>query len=175
MDPLEHLVLTVIGDDRPGLVERVATLVARHHGNWLRSRMAQLAGHFAGIVEIELPRDHAAALRRALAELAADGLQVGAHPGRQAAPAPAGPSIVIEIVGADRPGIVNAISHVLAAHGVNVEELETKCESGAMTAEMIFRLRATATLPPEINAAGLRAELERLADDLMVELSFTET
>ena len=44
------LVLTLIGDDRAGLVNAVAEVVARHGGNWERSQMAELAGKFAGIV-----------------------------------------------------------------------------------------------------------------------------
>jgi glycine cleavage system regulatory protein len=173
MDHLEHLVLTAIGDDRPGLVERLAELVARHHGNWLGSRMAHFAGQFAGIVEVEVPREEASALNAALASLASTGLHVSARSGEPGR-AGSGASTVIEIVGADRPGIVRAISHVLATHGVNVEELHTERDSAPMSGEMLFRLRATATLPPGLNSAHLRAELEKLADDLMVELVFSE-
>ncbi len=47
---MADLVLTLIGPDRPGLVEAVAEPIAAHGGNWLESRMAHLAGQFAGIV-----------------------------------------------------------------------------------------------------------------------------
>ncbi|NCF90353.1 MAG: glycine cleavage system protein R, partial [Verrucomicrobiaceae bacterium] len=50
----ESVILTVIGADKPGLVERLATIVADHHGNWLESRMARLAGQFAGILQVEV-------------------------------------------------------------------------------------------------------------------------
>src|SRR4051812_3506563 len=40
------LVMTIIGPDRPGLVELLASLVAEHGGNWLESRMSHLAGQF---------------------------------------------------------------------------------------------------------------------------------
>ena len=49
------LVMTVIGPDRPGLVDTVAGLVAEHEGNWLESRMSRLGGHFAGILRVEVP------------------------------------------------------------------------------------------------------------------------
>ena len=42
-----NLVLTVIGKDRPGIVELLSQIVAAHEGNWLESRMAHLAGEFA--------------------------------------------------------------------------------------------------------------------------------
>ena len=49
------LVLTVIGDDKAGLVNAVAQVVARHGGNWERSQMAELAGKFVGIVLVTVP------------------------------------------------------------------------------------------------------------------------
>ena len=56
------LVLTLLGPDRPGLVEAMAALIARHGGNWLESRMASLAGEFAGILRVEVDEDSAAEL-----------------------------------------------------------------------------------------------------------------
>ena len=66
------LVLTLLGPDRPGLVEAMAALIARHGGNWLESRMASLAGEFAGILRVEVDEDSAAALESALRSLEAD-------------------------------------------------------------------------------------------------------
>ena len=68
------LVLTVIGEDRPGLVESLAEVISTHDGNWDKSRMARLAGHFAGVVQIHLPDDRADALIAALPGLADRGL-----------------------------------------------------------------------------------------------------
>ena len=46
------LVMTVIGPDRPGLVEELSKTIAAHEGSWLESRMAQLAGHFAAVATL---------------------------------------------------------------------------------------------------------------------------
>ena len=51
------LVMTVIGQDRPGLVDTIAGLVAGHAGNWLESRMSRLGGQFAGILRVEVPEE----------------------------------------------------------------------------------------------------------------------
>src|SRR5262245_19192913 len=67
------LVMTVIGEDKPGLVESIATLVAGHGGNWLESRMSRLGGQFAGIVRVEVPADKEQPLANALKNLAARG------------------------------------------------------------------------------------------------------
>ena len=49
------LVLTFVGDDRPGLVNAVSQTVAAHGGTWLESRSARLAGKFAGVVLVGVP------------------------------------------------------------------------------------------------------------------------
>ena len=69
---MQHtLVMTVIGPDRPGLVEAIATEVRRHDGNWLESRMARLGGQFAGILRVQVPADSEGALTQALRGMSA--------------------------------------------------------------------------------------------------------
>ena len=81
---------------------------------------------------------------------------------------------VLEIVGQDRPGIVREISHVLAGFGVNVEELQTECASAAMSGETLFKARARLSIPESCNAAEIRQQLEKIAEDLIVEISLAE-
>ncbi len=63
------LVLTVIGDDRAGLVKALADVVQAHDGNWERSHLAELSGTFAGVVEVSVPEPRAAELQAALRPL----------------------------------------------------------------------------------------------------------
>ena len=49
-----YLVLTAIGDDKPGLVESLAQTIASNAGNWLESNMSQLAGKFAGVLRVSV-------------------------------------------------------------------------------------------------------------------------
>jgi glycine cleavage system regulatory protein len=173
---MSDLVLTLIGADRPGLVEAVADVVANNGGNWLESRMAHLAGKFAGILRVEVPTAKAATLLAALAELEARGLKVV---GESATGAPDGTApgrtLDLELVGLDRPGIVREISQLLASCGANVEELSTDRTSAAMSGEMLFVAKARVRLPSNADLATLRAALERLASDLMVEIKLVET
>jgi glycine cleavage system regulatory protein len=168
------LVMTVIGQDRPGLVDSVASLVAEHGGNWLESRMSRLGGHFAGILRVDVPAQQERALVAALQGLASRGLTVVVHPDQQQ-PGPSAVRLsVLEIVGQDRPGIVQQISHALAGFGVNVEELHTECASAAMSGETLFKACATLSLPESCNAAEIRQRLEKIAEDLIVEISLAE-
>jgi glycine cleavage system regulatory protein len=168
------LVMTVIGPDRPGLVDSVASLVAEHGGNWLESRMSRLGGQFAGILRVEVPGENEPPLVAALQKLGAQGLTVVVHPDQPKAPPTSARQSVLEIVGQDRPGIVRQISHVLASFGVNVEELQTECASAAMSGETLFKARARLSLPESCNAAEVRQKLEKIAEDLIVEISLAE-
>jgi glycine cleavage system regulatory protein len=168
------LVMTVIGRDKPGLVETVAGLVAGHGGNWLESRMSRLGGQFAGILRVELPAERESALVAELQKLQVQGLTVVVHP--DVAPGSAGPAHLkaLDIVGQDRPGIVREISRTLARFGVNVEELETECGSAAMSGESLFKAHAKLSIPDACNQQELRQELEKIAEDLIVEFSLAE-
>ena len=67
-----YLVLTIIADDKQGLVETLAKVIADHNGNWLESSMSQLAGKFAGILRVCVATDHAQMLVDALNNLSAE-------------------------------------------------------------------------------------------------------
>lgn len=165
------LVLTLLGPDRPGLVEALAALIARHGGNWLESRMASLAGEFAGILRVEVDDAAAPALEAALRSFQnAPGLALLVKEGRRPE-IREGRLLALELVGQDRPGIVREVSQALAAQGVNVEELETECTSAPMTGETLFRARALLRLPPEAAEDDLQARLESIAEDLVVDLT----
>ena len=165
------LVMTLLGEDRPGLVDSVATIVSEHGGNWLESRMSRLGGQFAGIVRVEVAAETEPALVRALEDLAERGLSVIVHSDRPP-PGQKQPRLsLLEIVGHDRPGIVRQISHALADFGVNVEELHTECSSAAMSGEPLFKARACLSIPESCNVAELRRALEKIAADLIVDVS----
>lgn len=168
------LVMTVIGEDRPGLVESVAAIVAEHGGNWLESRMSRLGGQFAGILRVEVATDREASLLAALKRLETRGLSLVVQSDRTAA-APANARLSsLNIVGQDRPGIVRQISGTLARHGINVEELETECASAPMSGEALFKAHARLSIPANCDTAALREDLEKIAADLIVEISLAD-
>lgn len=166
------LVLTVIGDDRPGLVGELSATISSHQGNWLESSMSHLAGKFAGIVRVAVPEAQAASLRAALGQLAAFKVVAESAGGKSA---PAGRHLKLALVGHDRIGIVREVSQVLARHAVNVEKLETHTASAPMSAETLFHAQAELFAGAGLDARALKAELERLSDDLMVDITLDET
>jgi glycine cleavage system regulatory protein len=166
------LVMTVIGPDKTGLVEAVARAVADHGGNWLESRMCRLGGEFAGILLIEVPAEKKSALLEALKKIS--GLAITVHTGETKISTPNARQTKMEIIGQDRPGIVREISAALAKAGVNVEEFSSEVVSGAMSGEMLFKANARLQLPERCNVSALKKDLEKIAADLLVDVSFGE-
>ena len=165
-----YLVLTIIAEDRAGIVEQVARAVSKHGGNWMESSMARLAGKFAGILLVDVAAESQQALEQDLNALASDGIKVtvensGPQPGDEE-----NHVSCLEIVANDRPGIVGEISSLLAQNQVNLISLETFCESAPMSAGMMFYAHAYTQLPGEMTESQLTQLLESLSDDLMVEL-----
>ena len=171
------LILTVIGDDRPGLVGELSAAISAHQGNWLESSMAQLAGKFAGIVEVGVDRANAAALSAALGQL--KGLKVTVESAASQKSAPAGVAntrrLKLALVGHDRIGIVREVSQVLAHHAVNVESLDTHTSSAPMSAAVLVHAVAELTAAPDLDVSALTGELERISNDLMVDITLDET
>jgi glycine cleavage system regulatory protein len=168
------LVLTIIGPDRPGLVNLISDRAAAHGANWLESRMANLAGQFAGVVLLQIADEKAEAFAKSLADCEQQGLQVLVSRGRDSAPRPTR-RLDLELLGQDRPGIVREISAVLANYGVSIDELVTDCASGAMSGETIFRARAQLHVPAEVETNALRRSLEDLGDELIVDVTLDES
>jgi len=170
------LVLTLLGKDRPGLVESIAQVVAEHGANWVESQMAHLAGQFAGILRVEVPQDQADRLTSALRKLDDSNLNLVIHAdGIDASLTDRPPSDVplvrLELVGQDRPGIVREITHILATAGVNVEEFSTERTAAPTTGQLLFEATAQLRIPSSVSQSDLRHQLEQLAADLMVEIT----
>jgi glycine cleavage system regulatory protein len=167
----QPIVLTIIAQDKPGIVQRVSGVIRSHGGAWHQSSMSQLAGRFAGILLGQVPEEHTDACLAELEALEREGLRIVAQRG-EAEPVHDGRVYHLELVGHDRPGIMADITAVLAAHQVNVLGLETLVESASMAGGDLFRAYASLRLPEGSEAAEVETALEALADDLMVDINF---
>jgi len=163
-------VLTVLGDDRPGLVDSLAGVVTAHGGNWERSQMARLGGKFAGVVQVSVPSASAADLQSALSALGDQGLLQVRVDLAGTAPAAEGTRFVLSLVGTDRPGLVHSVSAALAAIGASIEELDTATSDAPMSGGPLFEATAAVVLPVGVSIESVRDTLEALADRLMVDI-----
>lgn len=167
---MTSIVLTVIGQDKPGLVSAISQKITAAGGNWLDSRMASLAGKFAGLLLVSVPREKTEALIASLQTLGQQGLRIVIEEGISQV-ATGGRMLKLELTGHDRPGIVRDISDALARQKVNIEEMETAFFNGSFSGEDMFEMRATLRAPDELTDEALRKTLESLANNLMVDIN----
>ena len=167
------LVLTVTGDDRPGVVSALSAAINAHGGSWEMSQLSRLAGKFAGSVVVAVDDERVDALVADLTALNSQGLQLALERTDE----PVERELIrlhLDLLGADRPGIVAEISAALAAHDVNIEELTTDVREAPMAGGTLFEAKAVLSAPPATNTEEVRSALEALADELMVEIRVSE-
>ena len=165
----ESLVMTIIGRDRPGLVESVSAVIEKHGGNWEESRLVQLAGEFAGVVHVRVPADRASDLETALGSL--EGMSVTVAKAPEEGPPPADTHYLeLDLQGQDHPGIVHRVTEAIAARRINIVELESEVGSAPMTGQRMFQARARMEAPKSVSLDDLERDLEGLAADLMVDI-----
>lgn len=166
---MTQLVLTAVGDEREGLVAALSEVVEAHGGNWLDSQFSRLAGKFAGIVLVDLPAEQVAAFTDAAAGLRE---QVGwrvetisAGPGGGE-----GHEVEVHLLGLDRPGTVRQVTAALASQHVSIKTFHSWTRHAPEGGGVLFEARAVVTLPAGVEADAVRAALEPIADELMVDL-----
>lgn len=164
------LVLTVIASDQPGIVNLLSDVAQRFGANWVGSRMASLAGQFAGIVHLEVPDRNVEAISGALRGLVSSGLHVVIATGDARAASAQRRTVRLELVGNDHPGIVRELSGCLARRGISIEELHTEVVSAAMSAGDLFKVKAILAVPEALRDNELKRELEALATEMMVDI-----
>lgn len=165
-------VLTAIGEDRPGLVAALASVVDEHGGNWVDSQLALLAGSFAGIVQVELPLERAEDFLAALPALDEEaGLTVSATEGRgsEASPGPQR-ALRMHLLGQDRTGMVREVTMALRSQGATIDGLRSWTREAPEGGGMLFEAEAELRLPADAEEEAVREALETIAAELMVDL-----
>lgn len=168
------LVVSFIGHDRPGLAGAISETIAASGGSWLDSRLAHLAGEFAGILLVEVAEPNVAALTGALLALQSSGLRVTVERSALAGTTTRYRTLKLDLVGHDRPGIVRDVTQVLTRLGVNIEEFSSGIESAAFTGEEMFRATAWLRVPDGVTGGDVRRTLESLAGEMMVDMTASE-
>lgn len=163
-------IITFIGDDRPGLVEALSSVIENNRGNWHESRLSQLGGKFAGLVLVSLPQESGAALEAELKDLADKGLSVRVTPTSPVTSTDRGRAVTLTVLGPDRLGIVKEISHALAERQINVVEMDSHVSSAPMSAEMMFQARIDAEVPENTDLHDLQDSLDEIANHMTLEI-----
>jgi len=168
------LVVTIMGADRPGIVNALADRAQRFGANWAASRMTRLAGEFAGMVHLEVPRENADALATALRGMASTGLQVVIAKSDGANLPASLRGVELELVGEDRLGIVSSLTRMLAERSISIENIHTEIVKSGGVGKQTFKVEARLLVPATLSVDELRRELGALASEMMVDISLGE-
>ncbi|OBU31817.1 glycine cleavage system protein R [Photobacterium kishitanii] len=164
---MKQLIVTIIGKDKPGLVEQLSDTVYFNHANWVTSSLSQLGGQFAGIIQIEVATEHFISLRQALTKIEALQIHIVEDHTQAAIPYVAQQ---LTVTGNDRRGIVKEVTRHLTLLGINIAKLKTATRSAPNWGYPIFVAEFQLHTPPEINADMIQQQLEQLADDLTIDI-----
>ena len=166
-----NVVFTFIGEDKPGLVESISRIIKDHQGNWLESRLSQLAGKFAGIIQVGVDADKIDGLIDSLQ--GHQGLTVVVERGTEARDDNS-QTHTLMLLGLDRPGIVADVSSALAGQNINVLEFNTNIVKAAMTGEPMFEAKAAVEYAADTDVVRLVEDLEIISAALGVDIELED-
>lgn len=167
-----HLLVTAVGEDRPGIVAHLTEVFVKNGANLEESRMAVLGGEFAVIVLVSVESDKSADLTTSLHGLEAEGISVtikNTQPLNRERFAGHN-SCSISITGADHEGIVHRISTYLRDRAINIQSVETGVTNAPETGTPLFSMKATVQVPSSISLADLQKNLNAIGNEECVDV-----
>jgi glycine cleavage system transcriptional repressor len=168
----EYLVVTIVGPDRRGIVEKITAVMLEYAANIEESKMARLGGEFAVIMLLSLPGEKERELLAHLDTLNEHELTITSRPTslsrleRFQGYVP----YEISVLGADHEGIVHSVAQYITAERMNIEKLDTRVTQAPITGTPLFSMRAIVQAPPDITLPKLRYKLAEVGDELGVDI-----
>jgi len=164
---MNHIVISFIGADRPGLVDKLSNTIKAYNGNWQTSSMHHLSGFFAGIVEIAVEAQNTQDLIASLKDIDELNFQIETALSKKAND---DANLVLELTANDRAGIVQDISSVIHKQGGNLIKMVSSQDSAAHSGQVMFKAKAQVAVN-ETQIGSLIKAIENIADDIMVDIS----
>lgn len=166
----QHLIVTIIAADKPGIVEILAQVVANNDGNWEECRMINLCGKFSGLLLVTVDDSKLDVLREDLTQLASKGIRTLIELAENDDVPESFREIRFNLVGNDRPGIVYEVAQALTARNINVEELSTDFSSMPWSGEPLFEANGILQIPMDMDLDELAEKFDQIADELAVDI-----
>ena len=166
---MKSILISVLGDDKPGLLDSLSEIIVSNDGDWVESNMSTVQAKFAGILRVNVPSKSAKKLMKELTSSKL-GLQIACE---ETAPVTFSEfkSYNIELIGQNHVGIINKLSHVLTYElKANVEGIKTEIIDASMSGEQLFKAQITLHLPKSVDERLIKDKLELIADEMMVEI-----
>lgn len=167
-----HIVVTAVGHDKRGTVEKITDIAVTHHANIEESKMARLGGEFAVIMLLSLLDENVDGIISGFDNLKTQGLAVTSRitDFSRLQKFKGYVPYEISVVGADHEGIVNRVASYLASEQINIEEMDTTVTNAPNTGTPLFSMSARVQAPPDISLGQLRKKLAKAGDELDVDI-----
>jgi glycine cleavage system transcriptional repressor len=158
-----QLLVTSVGQDRPGIVARITEVFVKHGANLEVSRMAILGGEFAAIMLVSVPDGNISTLQNALQTLKSEDLTITTKSTSYLDKSQEHGAYCLSLRGADHEGIVHNVAACLHERSVNIESLETQVINAPETGTPLFSMKAELQVPASVRLAELQAKLAEIA------------
>lgn len=171
-----QLLITAVGEDRPGIVARLSAVFVKNGGNLEESRMSILGGEFAAIILISIDQTKVETLKRELSTLQDETITVTTKVTQPASAARFAQCnrYQITLTGADHEGIVYELSTFLSNHAINIQSMDTDVVPAPETGTPLFRMRAVIFVPLSISLVELQKHLQRIGNQECVDIVVCE-
>lgn len=164
---MQSLVITIMGKDKPGLVDALAKCIYKHQGNWQGSSFAHMAGLFTGFVEVHVAENQQSELIEALNDITDLSVQSVVAASEHTS---FDTTLSVNIMGNDKTGIVQELTSVLNQFNLNILSFNSTCESAPNWGSLMFKADVVIAVPQSFDDGALQDALEALANDLVVEI-----
>jgi len=167
-----NLVISALGEDKPGIVNDLSKAILDHGGNITDSRMMVLGGEFAMMLLVIGKSENINSINKKLESIASDlGLTLIAKETQRKSTDVKRLPYQVTVVSMDHPGIVHDISDFFSSRNLNIEEIETTTYPAAHTGTPMFSLDMIISMPFESSVKTLRDEFVTFCDDLNLDAS----
>ena len=162
-----QLVLSALGEDKPGLIDELSRCVMNSGCSILDSRMVVLGGNFALLLQVGGNWNNIAKLENQLAGLESSlGLTITSQ---RTAGRTGGDDVLpygVDVVALDQPGIVHNLATFFSQRQINIQEMMTACYPAAPSGTPMFSVHMSVDIPASTQISSLREEFMEFCDQL---------
>ena len=169
-----QLVISALGEDRPGIVDELSNIIYTHALNVEDSRMSVLGGEFAILLLVSGEQSSIDAIQSQLSEMEkALNMSLLLKPTKEANTTKDAIPYSVEVTALDNPGIVRTIASFFSKRNINIVNAQTERYAAPHTGSPMFALHMTIGIPTETNIAQLREAFLDTCDELNLDAEFS--
>ena len=174
----QELILTAVGQDRPGMVAAVTRILFETGCNIEDSEMAQVRGTFAMILSLTVPAQ--LTQKKLLQKLSSLKRSMGLAFTAEKNPTKSLPKpvrskhAIISVYGGDKPGIVHRVTKILAQDKINITQVNTKLvehKDPTLSQKTLYVMVMEVDVPESVALDSVKEKLQQLAKSLGVDIN----